>query len=157
MLEPARSKWVLGNSNWACHMSQPARLKWLMVYSLWACQSNSNWIWSCFLSLARIKLRLCSANHRPGYWSNLPCDWPSATWAYSEQDTENVSWSWASLSPSGAGPIPQHTCWTTMQLLLIFWENIQWSSSCANNWYFTLESLLLVPINGDTPSSSGYD
>ena len=30
-----------------------------------------------FLSLARSNLRLCSANHRPGYWSNLPCDWPS--------------------------------------------------------------------------------
>ena len=42
-----------------------------------------------FLSLARSKLRLCSANHRPGYWSNLPCDWPSTAWAYSEQETEN--------------------------------------------------------------------
>ena len=37
-----------------------------------------------FLSLARSKLRLWSANHRPGYWSNLPCDWPSTAWAYSE-------------------------------------------------------------------------
>ena len=35
------------------------------------------------------KLRLCSANHRPGYWSNLSCDWPSTAWAYSEQETEN--------------------------------------------------------------------
>ena len=42
-----------------------------------------------FLSLARSKLRLCSANHRPGYWSNLPCDWPSTAWAHSEQETEN--------------------------------------------------------------------
>ena len=42
-----------------------------------------------FLSLAWSKLRLCSANHRPGYWSNLPCDWPSTAWAYSEQETEN--------------------------------------------------------------------
>ena len=32
---------------------------------------------ACFLSLAQSKLRLCSANHRPGYWSNLPCDWLS--------------------------------------------------------------------------------
>ena len=40
-------------------------------------------------SLAWSKLRLCSANHRPGYWSNLPCDWPSTAWAYSEQETEN--------------------------------------------------------------------
>ena len=46
-----------------------------------------------FLSLARSKLRLCSANHRPGYWSNLPCDWPSTAWAYSEQETENGPWS----------------------------------------------------------------
>ena len=30
-----------------------------------------------FLSLARSKLRLCSANHRPGYWSNLPYDGPA--------------------------------------------------------------------------------
>ena len=45
--------------------------------------------WARFLSLARGKLRLCSANHRPGYWSNLPCDWPSTAWAYSEQETEN--------------------------------------------------------------------
>ena len=41
-----------------------------------------------FLSLVRSKLRLCSANHRPGYWSNLPCDWPSTAWAYYEQETE---------------------------------------------------------------------
>ena len=43
--------------------------------------------WARFLSLAQSKLRLCSANHRPGYWSNLPCDWPSTAWAYSEQET----------------------------------------------------------------------
>ena len=30
-----------------------------------------------FLSLARSKLRLCSANHRAGYFSNLACDWLS--------------------------------------------------------------------------------
>ena len=34
-------------------------------------------------------LRLCSANHRPGYWGNLPCDWPSTVRSYSEQETEN--------------------------------------------------------------------
>ena len=37
-----------------------------------------------FLCLARRKLRLCSANHRPGHWRNLPCDRPSTAWAYSE-------------------------------------------------------------------------
>ena len=42
-----------------------------------------------FLSPARSKLRLCSVNHMPGYWSSLPCDWPSTAWAYSEQETEN--------------------------------------------------------------------
>ena len=50
--------------------------------------------WARFLSLARSKLRLCSANHRPGYWSNLPCDWLSTVWAYSEQETENRPWCW---------------------------------------------------------------
>ena len=47
---------------------------------------------ACFLSLARRKVRLCSVNHRPGYWSSLPCDWPSTAWAYSEQETENGPW-----------------------------------------------------------------
>ena len=42
-----------------------------------------------FLSLALGKLRLCSANHRPGYFSSLTCDWLSIVWAYSEQETEN--------------------------------------------------------------------
>ena len=49
-------------------------------------------IWACFLSLARSKLRLHSANHRPGYWSNLSCDWPRRACAYSEQKTENKPW-----------------------------------------------------------------
>ena len=44
---------------------------------------------TCFLSLARGKLRLCSANHRAGCWSNLPCDWLSIVTAYSEQEAEN--------------------------------------------------------------------
>ena len=45
-----------------------------------------------FVSLARGKLRLCSANHRAGYFSNLACDWLSIVWAYSEQETENGPW-----------------------------------------------------------------
>ena len=48
-----------------------------------------------FLSLARSKFRLWSANHRPGYLSNLPCDWLSTVWAYSEQETENWPWSFS--------------------------------------------------------------
>ena len=43
--------------------------------------------------------RLCSANHRPGYWSNLPCDWLSTAWAYSEQETENGPWSLEVTAP----------------------------------------------------------
>ena len=56
--------------------------------------------WARFLSLARSKLSLCSANHRPGYWSNLPCGWPSTAWVYSEQETlvcdreSHCSWVW---------------------------------------------------------------
>ena len=42
--------------------------------------------WARFLPLAWSKLRLCSANHRPGNWSNLPCDWPSSAWVYSKQE-----------------------------------------------------------------------
>ena len=53
-----------------------------------------------FLSLARSKLRLCSANHKPGYWSNLPCDWLSTVWANSEQEKENRPSSW--FYPTGA-------------------------------------------------------
>ena len=45
--------------------------------------------WARFLSLAPSKLRLCSANHRAGYFSNLACDWLSIVWAYSKQETEN--------------------------------------------------------------------
>ena len=36
-----------------------------------------------FLPLARSKLRLCSVNHRAGYFSNLACDWLSIVWTYS--------------------------------------------------------------------------
>ena len=53
-------------------------------------------IWACFLSLAWSKLRLCSANHRAGYFSNLACDWLSIVWAYSKQETEK----WALIRPS---------------------------------------------------------
>ena len=45
--------------------------------------------WARFIYLGRSKLRLCLANHREGYLSNLACDWLSIVWAYSEQDTGN--------------------------------------------------------------------
>ena len=71
-----------------------------LVFPEYCCLSNIridiliHWVptWESrarFLSLAQSKLRLCSANPRPGYWSNLSCDWPSTAWAYSEQETEN--------------------------------------------------------------------
>ena len=84
------------------------------------------------LSRAQSKLRLCSANHRTGYWSNLaqrtvyslwarsnlPCDWLSTVWAYSKPDTENVSkqrgspicidllWDWTWTPPPPPPPPP---------------------------------------------------
>ena len=53
---------------------------------------KSSVYWARFLSLARSKLSLCSANHRPGYWSYLSCDWPNTGCANAEQETENVPW-----------------------------------------------------------------
>ena len=44
---------------------------------------------SHFRPLAPSKLRLCPANYRPGYLSNLISDGPNTAWAYSEQETEN--------------------------------------------------------------------
>ena len=46
--------------------SEPAM--WITVF-MYVCPT-----WARFLSLARGKLRLCSANHRSGSLSNLPCD-----------------------------------------------------------------------------------
>ena len=63
-------------------------------------------IWACFLSLARSKLRLCSDNHRAGYFSNLACDWPSIVWAYCEHKTENGPW-WLML---------EWLCWSSLIL-----------------------------------------
>ena len=59
------------------------------VCKWWPHEINTLWSWARFLSPARSKLRLCLANHRAGYFSNLACDWLSTVWAYSEQETEN--------------------------------------------------------------------
>ena len=48
-----------------------------------------------FMSLARSMLRLCLANHRSGYFSNLTCNWLSIVWAYFEQEKE--IWPWKTL------------------------------------------------------------
>ena len=85
------------------HQWRTARWKWSspLYHQTDLAASSTNWSWrqtmskahrhswACFLSLARSKLRLCSANHRAGYFSNLACDWLSIVWAYSEQETEN--------------------------------------------------------------------
>ena len=43
-----------------------------------------------FLSLTQSKLRLCPANHRAGYFSNLTCDWLSIVWAYWVRDRKQA-------------------------------------------------------------------
>ena len=95
--------------NVVCKMSAILRADSMFAPSQWETSLQSNTVshrlganpesalhsvetWACFLSLARSKFRLCSANHRPGYWSNLPCDWLSIAWAYPEQQTENRPW-----------------------------------------------------------------
>ena len=50
-----------------------------------------------FLSLRR--LRLCSANHRACYFSNLACDWLNIVWACSEQKNRKRDQGWTT-SPS---------------------------------------------------------
>ena len=73
---------IASNSSLACGWN------WIILGNLpWSLISRAR-----FQSLARSKLRLCSANHRAGYFSNLACDWLSIVWAYSKQDTENGPW-----------------------------------------------------------------
>ena len=77
------------------HRHQQCRLRYVSTWSTLypsLCWIYIGCIWARFLSLARSKLRLCSANHRAGYFSNLAFDWLSIVWAYSENDTENGPW-----------------------------------------------------------------
>ena len=109
------------------------------------------WTRACFLSLAQSKLRLCSANHRTGYWSNLPCDWPSTAWAYSEQETENgprgqmdTSWpleEWLELLFS----IFKHVLLTDILRILC---KITHSWMIQDRWYIKIGS-----CNGSVPHS----
>ena len=55
--------------------------------------------WARFLCLARSNLRLCSDNHRAGYFSNMTCDWLSIVWANSEQETEKRALSLCERNP----------------------------------------------------------
>ena len=72
-------------------------------------KSKHHWIheaWARFLSLSWSKLRMCSAKHRVGYFSNLVFDWLSIVWAYSQQGTTANGPKWQlsvnSLRPSDA-------------------------------------------------------
>ena len=99
-----------------------------------------------FLSLARSKLSLCSANHRPGYWSNPPCDWPSTAWAYSEQETENgprvlVYRNVLASVPQGltfnvrqGSMWSRRSCWTMCSDMLKRVENIRLTKIFWNNY-----------------------
>ena len=79
--------------------------------------------WARFLLLVQSKLRLYSANHRTGYFSNLPCDWLSIVWAYSEQETENGPLS--GLCSSSKAPITL----SALTLVLINWYLQKWRRS----------------------------
>ena len=92
------------------HSPHPKWVSYLLIDSLHTDSTRGH-----FLSLALGKLRLCSANYRAGYWSNLPCDWPSTAWAYSEQETENgcstfvlnQAWSFCWSAPAPVPPYPK--------------------------------------------------
>ena len=72
--------------------------------------------WAHFVSFARSKLRLCSANHRAGYFSNLARDWLSIVWAYSEQETENRPWFNIKMLPY------QHRKYHCRDKMVIWWS-----------------------------------
>ena len=73
----------------SCSMYSPTLSRWALVGYWLNARARSSLTRARFLSFARSKLRLCSANHRAGYFSNLACDWLSIVWVYSEQETEN--------------------------------------------------------------------
>ena len=93
--------------------------------------SDSDTTWARFLSLAQSKLRLCLANHRTGYFSNLACDWLSIVWAYSEQETENGPWrNMVNSLTTGTGCLDSDRVWYcdeyhTKHNCLLF-ENCLW-------------------------------
>ena len=92
------------------------------------------------LSLARSKLRLCSANHRPGYWSNLPCDWPITAWAYPEQETENGTWTShvvASLSPHANHNAPSTGLHRVMKYVLTIHRWFEIVGGCKHQFDYS--------------------
>ena len=88
------------------------------VFLWWKCRAR-------FLSLGQSKLRLYSANHRPGYWSNLPCDWPGTAWAYYEQVAETKAskfWACGKLRLCSANHRPDY--WSNLPCE---WPSIAWA------------------------------
>ena len=89
-----RPQWV-NPSNWPLsHYPHPQWGRKKMAATLQTTFPIMWWLmtWARFLSLAWGKVRLCWANHRASYFSNLACDWLSIVWDYSEPETENRPW-----------------------------------------------------------------
>ena len=83
------------------------RVTWPWWHTTWHCLQSSH-CWGKTLDQGPFsvlsKLRLCSANYRAGYFSNLSCDWQSIVWAYSEQETENGPRFWTPQRHLTSGP-----------------------------------------------------
>ena len=96
MTDTSQTWHIIQNKNYAlAHLSMWCINTYLSILLYWHWGYNTDgWMQEkCntrarFLSLAWSKLRLCLANHRAGYFSNLTCDWLSIVWAYSEQEAE---------------------------------------------------------------------
>ena len=54
--------------------------------------------------------------HRAGYFSNLPCDWLSIVWVYSEQETEN--------GPCSSHMGPNEPCYWSCVAAFKHWETV---------------------------------
>ena len=90
--------------------------RWVLVAIHGVMVLGQHGIRARFLSLARNKLRLCSANHRAGYFSNLACDWLSIAWAYRKR---LVAWRCQAI----AWPVAMqtHNHWGSMALI---WQQL---------------------------------
>ena len=89
-----------------------------------------------FLALAWCKLRLCSANHRAGYFSNLACDWLSIVWAYSKQETENGPKSYKHLKSLAT------------RIYIIISKNIRYLLWNRGAWRFFHDTYLTIEDQG---------
>ena len=102
-----RGKWVLVVLHWLTDQSSDHQVSGYLTFKVLIVQelltvtnhSSHQLTWHYFPTIIVLRYPcpgpvfcLCSTNHRPVYWSNLPCDWLSTAWAYSEQETENGPW-----------------------------------------------------------------